>query len=491
MPARTKRRTSPTRRSSKPSRSKTGQVRISQINIVELPLWKIFPSPENDKLYEPVDPADPAIVAMAKSMAAQGVLEPLVVTKECFILSGHRRYAAAGVAGLQTVPCRVYPIYRYKDINRFVALLREFNRQRDKTNDEKLREELVSVDADEAYQALIQHREEQSQVQVPSLAMGNGKKRSRITEAKRPMLDAVLEFIESRRNLWPLSDRMIHYGLLNNPPLRHASKRRSTYRNDKVSYHDLTDLLTRARIEGFIPMEAIGDETRPVSIWNVHPDVRQFIASEFGGFLKGYYRDLMRTQPNQVEIIGEKNTVGSILRSVAARYRIPLTTGRGYCSLPPRHGMAERFRKSGKEKLVVLIVSDLDPDGEEIAASFARSMRDDFGVDEDRLHPIKVALTSEQVRHFNLPAGLKAKPTSKHFAKFVAKHGKYAYELEALTPEQLQQIVSDAIDSVLDVPAFNAQIDDERNDAAFLQGVRNHAKNQLTGVLGETGESAV
>ena len=80
------------------------------------------------------------------------------------------------------------------------------------------------------------------------------------------------------------------------------------------------------------------------------------------------------------QIVAEKNTVAPILRTMAERYCIPLTSGRGYCSLPPRHAMAERFRKSGKERLVLLLVSDFDPDGEQIAESFASSMRRDFGI---------------------------------------------------------------------------------------------------------------
>jgi len=42
------------------------------------------------------------------------------------------------------------------DIDRFVALLREHNRQWNKSFDEKLREEIVSTDPNEAYVALIQ-----------------------------------------------------------------------------------------------------------------------------------------------------------------------------------------------------------------------------------------------------------------------------------------------------------------------------------------------
>ena len=93
------------------------------------------------------------------------------------------------------------------------------------------------------------------------------------------------------------------------------------------------------------------------------------------------------------------------------KYCIPYTLGRGYANLPVRHKMAERYRKSGKDRLIILIVSDHDPDGEEIAHSFARSMRDDFDIEE--IEPIKAALTTDQVVEYELPTNsLTAKKSS-------------------------------------------------------------------------------
>ena len=139
-------------------------------------------------------------------------------------------------------------------------------------------------------------------------------------------------------------------------------------------------------------------------------DTRGFIRKKLDAMFKGYWRNLMQSQPNHVEILGEKNTVGSILRPVALEYTIPLTIGRGYCSLPPRHAMAERFRASGKEKLILLVVSDFDPEGEDIAHSLARSLRDDFGI--DTIHAVKIALTAKQVAAHKLPPMMKAKRKS-------------------------------------------------------------------------------
>lgn len=51
---------------------------------------------------------------------------------------------------------------------------------------------------------------------------------------------------------------------------------------------------------------------------------------------------------------------------VAGRYGITMTSGRGYASLPPRIKLKDRFEASGKNKLVLLIVSDFDPEGEDM-----------------------------------------------------------------------------------------------------------------------------
>jgi len=139
--------------------------------------------------------------------------------------------------------------------------------------------------------------------------------------------------------------------------------------------------------------------------------------------------------------------------------------------------MADRFRKSGKEKFILIILSDFDPDGVEIAQSLARSLRDDFFISE--LLPIQAALTEEQVNRLDLPAGMPAKKTSSQYRKFVELYGEQVYELEALEPARLQEELKSVIDSVIDVDAFNAELDAEKEDAAFLEGLRRKVNDSL------------
>jgi len=442
----------------------------------------IRPSPENEKLYGRILEDDPEVVALANSIRDHGVKEPLVVSGDRWIISGHKRYAACRLLGLQTVPARfLRNISREKNRSRFVKLLREMNRQRVKTRNQLLRETAIDVDPKQAYASLIEHRRASEIRILDTMPLRGWKARKRISRAKAPFLDAVKGILDERRAWWPVSDRQIHYALLNDPPLKHAGKPDAVYDNTAPSYKALVDLLTRARLEGKIPMSAIADPTRPVTIWKAWGNVQTYLTKELDEFGKGYWRDLMQTQPNHVEIVAEKNTIASVVQEVAARYVIPFTIGRGFCSLPPRYEMAKRFRKSGKERFVLLILSDFDPDAEEIAHSLARSLRDDFRI--NKVHPVKVALTADQVAKFNLPPRMQAKKTSTNYKRFVQEHGDTVHELEALEPDTLQDLLADAIDSVIDTDKFNHELDQEKQDAAFLEGVRLTMKSALGGDL--------
>ena len=136
--------------------------------------------------------------------------------------------------------------------------------------------------------------------------------------------------------------------------------------------------------------------------------------------------------------------------------------------------MAVRFKKSGKDRLVILLVTDLDPPGQEIAHSFARSMQIEFQI--ENVDAIQVALTYEQVQRFGLPSGGKVKEKSQGRARFVQQYGDDVYELESLPLETLQELLQAKIDDVIDAEAFNHELDREREDAAFLENVRRRAQ---------------
>jgi hypothetical protein len=194
------------------------------------------------------------------------------------------------------------------------------------------------------------------------------------------------------------------------------------------------------------------------------------VEQQFEDLLEGYSRNLMQGQPAHLEIVLEKAALRTIVEEVAREFCIPVTTSRGYCSLKPRYDIATRFRRSGKSYLVLLFLTDFDPDGEQIAASFASSMRDDFGISSMRY--TKVLLTSEDVKKYDLPSDMDAKPSSPQYSKFVRKHGYQAVELDAAPVDLIQDRLREAIQSVIDLELYNAQVRQEEEDCAIIQAKR-------------------
>jgi hypothetical protein len=406
-------------------------------------LDQLKPAQLNDQIYKPVDRNDPAVRDLAEDIGENGLLQPFLVTQDHVILAGHRRRVACQIARKEVVPVYIYPILSTDE--EFAKVLVAANNQRIKTNDEIVREEIVRYEPAESHRRLVEHRKKNASVDIADAIKIEGqKRRSKISRAKRPFLDAVLRVLREYREFLPITLRRIHYALLNHPPLRFTGKpeqiyyrgklRSNRYRNNLDSYKDLSNLLTRARHEGIVPWSWIHDPTRPDTSWDCHDNVQGFVREQMENFLANYQRDYLQSQPNLIVMIGEKMTLDGVIRPVVADYGIRVMTGRGYSSYTKMKELAERFRKSGKEKLVTLFVGDLDPEGVDIPHSFARCLRDDHGIPEDRIVPKQIALTMDQVKTMNLPPQMKAKKGSSRRKKFVDRFGDDVFEVEAVAP---------------------------------------------------------
>lgn len=460
-----------------PRKKSTNNGSDPELGHVLIPTLAIKPSPENIDLYGPVK-HDADFEELKYSIEIEGFKSTLVVSADHFILSGHRRHAVAVLLRLPELPCFIDKSVTRLDEHGnvrpdFERHLASYNAQRNKTRAHRLREAVVKADPKDSHRALAEFREQQARVQVSDMIeLRETKYRARVSSAKQPFVNAILRVFERLSKYRPLTDRLIHYELLNDPPLKHASKKKSRYRNDKESYKSLTELLTRMRFNGTIPFDWIDDGTRPIVIADVHQEVGAFLTREVNDLFKGYYRDLMQSQENHIEIMYEKATGRSFVAPIALNYCIPLTIGRGFSSVPPRVGMARRFQASGKSKLIIIAMSDLDPDGDEITHSFARSMRDDFGIDE--VECLKAALTMDQVRDLRLPPNeSRAKTKSTNWPKYFEAYGTHeVYELEALGPERQRTLLDEAIRRVIDVDAYNDEVEAETDEAAFLDEKR-------------------
>lgn len=443
----------------------------------------VLPSPENDEIYGKIG-HDEQMNALVESIRSRGLAEPIIVSDDDYIVSGHRRFYACCHLGYDEIPVRRLNIRRRDRLSDWAKLLTEYNPQRVKTAGSLLREALLRH-SDEDPRALLKgYREASIQVDADFLEVSGVKTVADISEKKGDFLAAAKLVVNNMRKFWPLTVRQIHYQLLNDPPLITRPKRSKfnlehyRYRNDKRSYDALVELLKQARYAREIRMDCIDDPTRPKFANNGFTSVSQFIEREMAGFLCGYHLDRQLDQPRHIEVLGEKGTLLGIVQPICKEYYVPLTLGRGYTSHPVWRDMAARFSKSGKPAMTLIIASDYDPEGLDLADDAIRSLRDLWDIPAD-YH--RVGVTRSQIDELDLATDFNpAKTESSRFNAFVKKTGSNeTWELESLPPEYLQEQIRAAIEANMNMDSYRDAVGREENEASELARIRREIVDAL------------
>lgn len=453
--------------------------------VVMVPWDRLNPARVNNKIYKPVDADDPAVSRLSAEIQAVGcILEPLIVTEDNVIVSGHRRHMASIDARVDPLPCRYINIT--SDDPRFERYLIACNEQRVKTADEIVRETVIRTSPEDAHNALLARRELErleafkriDNAGLRVLEASRARRRAEISDAKRPLLEAAQGVLNQYRGYWPLTLRQIHYRLLTRSVRFHASKP-DLYRNILGHYKGLSDLLTRARLEGEIPWESMHDPHRPLTEWRQWPNVTPYVQGQLDGLFATYKRNLLQSQPSYVELVVEKTAALDIAERAAGKFHVPVGVGRGYTSTTCLEETAERFRASGKSKFVLLIASDFDPEGEDICRTWGACLRDEHEIDD--LTVVKVAVNDNHITEFGL-SPIPMKESSSRAKGFEERHGKNVYELEALEPNELERIIREAIRGVIDLERFAEEQRQESEEARRLMALRATVLDHLKAV---------
>lgn len=241
---------------------------------------------------------------------------------------------------------------------------------------------------------------------------------------------------------------------------------RNIIRNTDKSYARLSRVLTNARYAGLVDWDAIEDRVRQPDAapdWNT---VQELVESA----IASYRLPRWEGQDTYCELWVEKDALASVLKPLSRKYHVTLMVNRGYSSASAMKASADRFLEaqelSDNEylELCLFYLGDLDPSGQDMV----RDIRDrlyEFGVD---VNVEKIALTYAQVQQYNPPPN-PAKLTDSRAPAFVAKYGRYSWEVDALPPAVLSQIITDAIENVLDLDMMNEVIDRENVDTENLR----------------------
>jgi len=265
----------------------------------------------------------------------------------------------------------------------------------------------------------------------------------------RAVRDVIDQYVER------LTIRQIYYRLIS-PPYQ-------LFANTASNYKRLVKMLTRAREEGDINWRRIEDRARNTYGGDYgYGSVEEYVKSRIESFKDCYYsRRMWDDQPRYVEVWLEKDALTSLFTSVADKYRVLVYPSRGYSSFTRvMEAIEDRFNLKDGKKVVVLHFSDHDPSGLDMTRDIRmRLMR--YGASNVTVK--RIALTIEQVKALNL-APNPTKKTDPRARWYVDSYGDRCWELDAVEPNTLRDIVAKAIEAYIDKDVWNKTVERSKRE---------------------------
>jgi len=283
----------------------------------------------------------------------------------------------------------------------------------------------------------------------------------------KPIADALVQIINHDLTpYWPVTVRQCFYQLVG----------RMIVPNSQDQYRTVSRVLVKLRENDLVPWDAIEDRTRRTTHKRGVSNVVSWLEEQCQDMLRpDYYgRCLVQNQPVYCEVSTEKDALSSILESVVWPYCVRLNVVRGQVSATMVHQIALRFEQAmmNGQRPLLLHFGDLDPSGVSIPHALKRNLIERHGID---VEVVRVALNPEQVAAYHLPVSLDAVKTSDpNHGAWLRKYGESqpAVELDALHPQDLQDILRDALDQVFDMQDFQKQKRQEVQDRELVKEIR-------------------
>lgn len=232
--------------------------------------------------------------------------------------------------------------------------------------------------------------------------------------------------------------------------------------NAEPNYKWIGRVLNDARMAGLIDWDHLIDSTRNLqrlSTWESPSDI-------INGALYSYRENHWEGQPEYVEVWVEKEALASIIGRACDTWQVPYFACRGYTSVSEMHVAAMRLRRHEDmgQKVTVIHCGDHDPSG----IDMTRDIRDRLETFGCRATVDRIALNMDQIEQYQPPPN-PAKTTDSRFEDYEALYGDESWELDALDPATLDELVQEAIQEHLDRDLYDERVEDEERNKRDLE----------------------
>jgi len=227
--------------------------------------------------------------------------------------------------------------------------------------------------------------------------------------------------------------------------------------NTRSSYNSLDKCLVKARTKGVIPFNKLEDRSREFLCgdhrFETPEDFMAWRIQALKDSASEYEVPFWMFQPEYVEVWLEKDALSALFKQVCEKWHVLLAPCRGYPSLTYLFEAAQRLKNIDKP-ITILYFGDLDPRGRDIERYIMETLQS-FNV---HVNVERVALTRQQVQLYSLPSA-PTKKTDTLARRWIEAEGDAVWELDALEPNLLMQLIEQAI-----LQHFSQSLFEKRNE---------------------------
>jgi len=240
------------------------------------------------------------------------------------------------------------------------------------------------------------------------------------------------------------------------------------YPNTNRTYKKICAAIQHGRMGGLIDWDIIEDRTRnlrTLSTWDDPADILATCATQF-------HTNFWKNQTRRVEIWIEKDALIGVVENTCKHWDCPIFSCRGYSSISELHEAALRIKEHSEigQGFRILYCGDHDPSGLDMDDAITQRLKD-FGANCEFK---RISLNMEQIKRFNLPPN-SVKKSDTRARGYRKLYGDHCWELDALSPQELNEIVESAIiESIDDMDDFEYRRQDDIEGRRQLNIVGNH-----------------
>lgn len=214
--------------------------------------------------------------------------------------------------------------------------------------------------------------------------------------------------------------------------------------NTEKSYKRIGSLISDGRLAGLIDWELITDRTRFLrkrASWENPGEILEGAAEQF-------HVDLWKGQKGRPEVHVEKDALVDIVRQAVDPWDVPYFSCRGYVSQSEMWVTSQRILERARkgQGTIILYLGDHDPSGLDMTEDIRKRLT--LFCRHEVFTVRRLALNMDQVKKYNPPPN-PAKITDSRAQAYIAEHGDESWELDALDPPVLVQLIQSAIQVVM------------------------------------------